>query len=131
MRPAKHSVVNKLATVTTATAIFASVRAGAKPVFSQGGSEASLEAVARRAGLGIETLYRHFPTRETLYEAVHRHEVEQLVELARHLEAETPHGRGAAPLVAGRRGIHGDKEGHSGGARYGCARFPGPRGLFA
>ena len=61
----------------------------AKAVFSQGGPEASLEAVARRAGVGIGTLYRHFPTREVLYEAVYRHEVEQLVELAKHLEAET------------------------------------------
>jgi AcrR family transcriptional regulator len=57
----------------------------AKGVFSQGGPEASLEAVARRAGVGIGTLYRHFPTREDLYEAVYRREVEQLVELAKHL----------------------------------------------
>jgi AcrR family transcriptional regulator len=69
----------------------------AKAVFSQGGPEASLEAVARRAGVGIGTLYRHFPTREALYEAVYRHEVEQLVELAKHLEAET------APVEALRR----------------------------
>lgn len=61
----------------------------AKAVFSQGGPEASLEAVARRAGVGIGTLYRHFPTREALYEAVYRREVEQLVELARLLEVET------------------------------------------
>jgi len=33
-------------------------------------------------------LYRHFPTREALYEAAYRHEVDQLVELARHLEVE-------------------------------------------
>jgi AcrR family transcriptional regulator len=59
----------------------------AKAVFSQGGLEASLEAVARRAGVGIGTLYRHFPTREALYEAVYRREVEQLVELAKHLES--------------------------------------------
>jgi len=57
----------------------------AKAVFSQGGPEASLEAVARCAGVGIGTLYRHFPTREDLYEAVYRREVEQLVELAKHL----------------------------------------------
>jgi AcrR family transcriptional regulator len=57
----------------------------AKAVFNQGGPEASLEAVARRAGVGIGTLYRHFPTREALYEAVYRREVEQLVELAKHL----------------------------------------------
>src|ERR1700689_875939 len=67
---------------------------GAKAVFSAGGSEASLEAVARRAGVGIGTLYRHFPTREALYEAVYRREVEQLAELAEQL------GREAAPVQA-------------------------------
>jgi len=36
----------------------------AKVVFSAGGPDASLEAVARTAGVGIGTLYRHFPTRE-------------------------------------------------------------------
>jgi AcrR family transcriptional regulator len=60
----------------------------AKSVFSQGGPEASLEAVAKRAGVGIGTLYRHFPTREVLYEAVYRREVEQLMELAEELKAE-------------------------------------------
>jgi len=47
----------------------------AKAVFSQGGPEASLEAVARCAGVGIGTLYRHFSTRDDLYEAVYRREV--------------------------------------------------------
>ena len=60
----------------------------AKTVFSAGGADASLEAVARRAGVGIGTLYRHFPTREALYEAVYRHEVEQLSELAEQLKGE-------------------------------------------
>jgi len=54
----------------------------ARALFAAGGPEASLEAVARDAGVGIGTLYRHFPTREALFEAVYRHEVEQLVELA-------------------------------------------------
>jgi AcrR family transcriptional regulator len=58
----------------------------AKAIFSQGGPEASLEAVARHAGVGIGTLYRHFPTRDALYEAVYRREVDQLVELAGQLE---------------------------------------------
>ncbi|PIT04718.1 transcriptional regulator [Bradyrhizobium nitroreducens] len=57
----------------------------AKAVFNAGGPEASLEAVAKRAGVGIGTLYRHFPTREDLFEAVYRREVEQLSELAEHL----------------------------------------------
>src|ERR1700731_3177183 len=48
----------------------------AKAVFSAGGPDASLEAVAKRAGVGIGTLYRHFPTREALFEAVYRREVE-------------------------------------------------------
>lgn len=62
----------------------------AKAVFSAGGAEASLEAVARRAGVGIGTLYRHFPTREALYEAVYRREVEQLAELAEQLRDDQP-----------------------------------------
>jgi AcrR family transcriptional regulator len=68
----------------------------AKAVFSQGGP-VSLEAVARHAGVGIGTLYRHFPTRESLYEAVYRREVDQLVELARQLETQ------ATPIEAIRR----------------------------
>lgn len=58
----------------------------AKIVFNAGGPEASLEAVAKRAGVGIGTLYRHFPMREDLFEAVYRREVEQLSELAEQLK---------------------------------------------
>jgi len=69
----------------------------AAAVFSAGGPDASLEAVAKRAGVGIGTLYRHFPTREALFEAVYRHEVDQLAELAEQL------GREADPVEALRR----------------------------
>ena len=55
-------------------------------MFSAGGAEASLEAVARTAGVGIGTLYRHFPTREALFEAVYRREVQQLADLAEQLK---------------------------------------------
>jgi AcrR family transcriptional regulator len=58
----------------------------ARTVFSAGGAEASLEAVAKTAGVGIGTLYRHFPTREALFEAVYRREVHQLADLAKRLE---------------------------------------------
>jgi AcrR family transcriptional regulator len=58
----------------------------ARTVFSAGGPEASLEAVAKAAGVGIGTLYRHFPTREALFEAVYRREVQQLADLAERLE---------------------------------------------
>src|SRR5580700_4458476 len=60
----------------------------AKAVFSAGGAEASLEAVARSAGVGIGTLYRHFPTREDLFEAVYRREVQHLADLAEQLKQE-------------------------------------------
>lgn len=72
----------------------------ARDVFSAGGPDASLEAVARTAGVGIGTLYRHFPTRESLFQAVYRHEVDQLVELAVTLAKEAP------PLEALRRWLH-------------------------
>jgi AcrR family transcriptional regulator len=64
------------------------VLAAAKAVFSAGGPDASLEAVARTAGVGIGTLYRHFPTREALFEAVYRREVQQLADLAEQLKQE-------------------------------------------
>lgn len=62
----------------------------AKAVFSAGGPDASLEAVAKRAGVGIGTLYRHFPTREALFEAVYRREVQQLSELPEQLKQLSP-----------------------------------------
>ena len=76
----------------------------AKAVFSVGGPEASLEAVARQAGVGIGTLHRHFPTREALFEAVYRREVDELVELAEHLKAED------APVEALRRWMRANVE---------------------
>jgi AcrR family transcriptional regulator len=45
-------------------------------------SDASLNSIAKRAGVGIATLYRHFPTREALVLEVYRHEVQQLARLA-------------------------------------------------
>jgi len=50
----------------------------AKAAFAELGPSASLEEIARRAEVGIGTLYRHFPTRDALVEAVYRREVEQL-----------------------------------------------------
>ena len=76
----------------------------AKAVFSAGGPDASLEAVARRAGVGIGTLYRHFPTREALFEAVYRREVQQLVELAEQLKS------AAEPVDALRRWLRSNVE---------------------
>lgn len=72
----------------------------ARHVFSAGGRDASLEAVARTAGVGIGTLYRHFPTREALFQAVYEREVDQLVSLADTLAG------GEAPLDALRQWLH-------------------------
>ena len=95
----------------------------AKAVFSEGGPEASLEAVARHAAVEIGTLYRHFPTREALYEAVYRREVDQLVELASQLRGAGEAGRGIAQMDAGWRRIHGDEEGHGDSARFSGTQF--------
>ncbi|WP_430709445.1 TetR/AcrR family transcriptional regulator [Mesorhizobium captivum] len=50
----------------------------AAQAFAADGVDASLEEIAKRAGVGIGTLYRHFPTREHLVEVVYRREVEGL-----------------------------------------------------
>ncbi|WCB92507.1 hypothetical protein DSM104299_01203 [Baekduia alba] len=50
----------------------------AAEAFTENGTAASLEDIARRAGVGIGTLYRHFPTRQALLEAVYIDEVEEM-----------------------------------------------------
>jgi AcrR family transcriptional regulator len=50
----------------------------AKDVFTRDGAAASLDDIARQTGIGPGTLYRHFPTRDALIEAVYRSEVERL-----------------------------------------------------
>ncbi|WP_245568891.1 TetR/AcrR family transcriptional regulator, partial [Nocardia concava] len=65
--------------------------ATAQAAFKELGPEAPLEEIARRAGIGIGTLYRHFPNREALIEAVYRSNIEQLAQRARDLlEEHTP-----------------------------------------
>src|SRR6202142_508819 len=77
----------------------------AAEIFAAGGAQASLEAVARRAEVGIGTLYRHFPTREALFEAVYRREVEHLADLAQQLKADD-----VAPTEALRRWLRSNVE---------------------
>ncbi|WMS41387.1 helix-turn-helix domain-containing protein [Acuticoccus sp. MNP-M23] len=84
----------------------------ARTVFAGGGPDASLEAVARTAGVGIGTLYRHFPTREALFEAVYRREADELAGLAARLAAEeAPLDalrlwlKGAVRMVATKKGM--------------------------
>ncbi len=66
------------------------VVAAAKDAFAETGASTSLEAIARRAGVGIGTLYRHFPTRQALLEAVYLGEVQQLCSATQQLLALPP-----------------------------------------
>ncbi|WP_342643826.1 TetR/AcrR family transcriptional regulator [Rhodoligotrophos ferricapiens] len=62
----------------------------AAAAFAQYGVDASLEEIARQAGVGIGTLYRHFPTREHLVEVVYRREVESVCAAAEELARTLP-----------------------------------------
>jgi AcrR family transcriptional regulator len=54
----------------------------AKKAFAEHGGDVTLDEIAKRAGVGIGTLYRHFPNRDAILQAVYRHEVEQLADAA-------------------------------------------------
>ena len=66
------------------------VLVAARDAFAEGGASTSLEEIARRAGVGIGTLYRHFPTRQALLEAVYEHEVEAICRTAIDLDGGDP-----------------------------------------
>ena len=61
--------------------------------FSQGGPEVPLETIAKEAGVGIGTLYRHFPTREALVDAAYRSELAKLCDSAADLLDSSPPDR--------------------------------------
>jgi len=69
---------------------YAKVLAAAREAFAEGGEDTSLEEIARRAGVGIGTLYRHFPTRQALLEALYVDEVEEVCRSAEGLEGAEP-----------------------------------------
>lgn len=84
----------------------------ATDAFAEDGAGVALDAIAARAGVGIGTLYRHFPNREALIVAAYRHEVEQLCSSAPTLLADLPpdqalHGwmERFAQYVATKRGM--------------------------
>lgn len=62
----------------------------AKQVFARTGADATMDDIAKRAGIGPGTLYRHFPTRDALLEEVYRAEVEKLAAAARRLADTLP-----------------------------------------
>ncbi|TNE62502.1 MAG: TetR/AcrR family transcriptional regulator [Alphaproteobacteria bacterium] len=65
-----------------------SLLAAARTAFTETGPDVCLEEIARQAGVGIGTLYRHFPNREALVAAVYRREMEQLAAEADRLLAD-------------------------------------------
>ena len=62
----------------------------AKLAFAEYGPDTSLEEIARQAGVGIGTLYRHFPNRDALLADVYRHALKQLADAAPALAAKEP-----------------------------------------
>jgi len=66
------------------------VLAAAREAFAEGGESKSLEEIARRAGVGIGTLYRHFPNRQALVEALYIDEVEDVCRSAAELDGAEP-----------------------------------------
>ena len=66
------------------------VLAAAREAFAEGGESTSLEEIARRAGVGIGTLYRNFPNRQALLEALYLEEVDGVSRSATELEGAEP-----------------------------------------
>jgi AcrR family transcriptional regulator len=66
----------------------------AREAFTRSGADASLDDIAKQAGVGAGTLYRHFPTRDELLKAVYRSEVEKLA------SAEQQFGETMPPMEA-------------------------------
>ena len=66
------------------------VLTAARQAFAEGGESTALEEIARRAGVGIGTLYRHFPNRQALVEALYVGEVEEMCRSAAELDGSDP-----------------------------------------
>jgi AcrR family transcriptional regulator len=66
------------------------VLSAAREAFAEGGESTALEEIARRAGVGIGTLYRHFPNRQALLEALYVGEVEEMCRSAAELDGSDP-----------------------------------------
>jgi AcrR family transcriptional regulator len=88
--------------------------AKAREVFEAGDLDLRFDDFAQLAGVGVGTLYRHFPTREALLEAVYQEEVATLCQRARELQATLP---GEEALAAFLRGMVDHMQAHQGLAR--------------
>lgn len=72
------------------------ILAAARTAFAESDAEVSMAEIARRAGVGMATLYRNFPGRRELLEALYTHEVDAICAAAARVDGETP---GAALMV--------------------------------
>jgi len=95
----------------------------AQTVFAESGVDAPVRAIAERAGVGVGTLYRHFPLRSDLISAVFRREMDACVDAAAEIEAAYPPGEALdrwviryTQFVAAKRGLASAL--HSGDAAY-------------
>lgn len=69
---------------------YSQLLAVARDVVTEHGADASMRDIARRAGVGLATLFRHFPTREALFEALLRTNLDALTQRAAEVEASNP-----------------------------------------
>lgn len=97
--PATTATANPAATPGPAASTRADARrnrarvlAAAEEIFAAGGLAAPVEAIARRAGVGAGTLYRHFPTKEALFEAVVGQRIAHFAAVGRQLVADVDSG---------------------------------------
>jgi AcrR family transcriptional regulator len=95
----------------------------AKTVFAESGVDAPARSIAERAGVGIGTLYRHFPLRSDLISAVFRREMDACVDAAEEFEAAFPPGEALDRWIMRYTGFVATKRGlaaalHSGDAAY-------------
>jgi AcrR family transcriptional regulator len=78
----------------------ARVLAVAEEAFASVGLQVGLDEIAKRAGVGAGTVYRHFPTKESLFDAVILHRAQNLVDRARQLADDEDPGRAFFGFVA-------------------------------
>jgi AcrR family transcriptional regulator len=88
--PKKHSQSARRKIRTDAQRNRERILGAAKQAFTRSGASSSLDDIAKEANVGPGTLYRHFPTRDVLLEAVYRAEVEKLAAAERKFEQTLP-----------------------------------------
>jgi AcrR family transcriptional regulator len=96
----------------------------AKEAFTRSGANASLDDIAKQAGVGPGTLYRHFPTREELLQTVYRSELEKLAAAEAEVRSNHDAGRSAASLASVVRGCHRRKSSSSRLPSTHCSAIP-------